>query len=1103
MRITFSGEHRSQFHDSSSFGDALVFGSFTIKEAFTLEKFRVAETADVSFAAETAWVESTLLPGLYPTSTSSPERRARYFTIRKESGVTVTYKIDDTTYNAITPNISEVTVTGSDPRTWGDQIPGSFSVFPGDWTGTRSELLEQLTARLSNSVVDGKSDASMLPIIALDKDWEPSDELKKIGVVRASSVDPGGNISIARTDPLPPAKGIEDVLAEWPDVELYPVPDHGHDGTESPYWRWAVRKRIVSDHCFSPKEGSLEISSIKATNTFTEALAYTNDKQSEWSYADVGGMVNLGLTGPWMAVKATGHSIPEGISAQTYLRSRALTENANNSRLAIDATVNFTKAGLRGTPGMLVYIRLNNRVVQVPIGEIASHYDSEKGWSTTSPVVIETDSIDLTDPPVPPPSQDIQFVFYGDNFQIPTNNYLGTDYSWSVFVDDQPAGIFEGTSDYDSEGILVNGGSAGEHVVTIKPVDGVYTDWWATAFGFYNNENGANSLANKAKLVQVYSDPDQGHLASTTAGYANGFKAYQFIDCVNLLRAPDETIYTNTLSSRSRVSQFEGCINLQTSPKEAPYRDASDGGPDDRTRQYARCYSLTEPAEVPQPLTAMIYAERGTRQEQYVDCTGIQTAPGDPKNVTYTYIGDSFKRGQFQGCTSLTTVGDEWTPGSYVFIGDYFRVDQFAGCTSLLAAAKESIPESVQTEDTSDAGSLGKTRWLRMRQYAGCTSLVTASEEATPTNMLVLPGGFRVSMYQDCQSLSFAPAERLPEDLVTIEDGFRNSMFEGCWSLTTAADEYIPDTVEDIVGGRDRQYKDCWSLTSAGEEADAIAATGAFSRIYQYSSCFALTATPNEKMSDTVTTLPENFRNSQWYNCISLTTLGAEAMSPNITAVPDWFRIYQFDSCGPMVTIATEAPLPANIVIGDGYRGNMYSNSGLLDAGVEHAIPGDLIAGIGYRGYMFKRCYNLQLPQVEATPVGKTTFKDQFREEEYSFSTITKAAVEAELDLSDITLEEVPTYRYKEYLYAELLEAPASDVIEVSTRHPEPLTRDIEGRSFDRYLQFAGTQCTGQPGEKATYHDGIGVWNMEAGEHGVSDYVYELNTQDPNYPFTN
>jgi hypothetical protein len=1101
MRVTFTGEHRSNFNVNS--GDAPVFGSFIVKEGLLKNKFIIGETADVSFVAETAWVESTLLPGLYPRVSGVGDRRARYFTVRKEAGDTVTLKIDETSYSPITPDLSAVTVTGSDPRTWAPVIPGSRTVELGDWVGTRSDLLAQASARLSNAAIPGKSWESDLPIIALDPTWEPSDALKKIGVVRADTVDPGGNISIARTDPLPPAQAIEDILATWPDVELYPVQEHGYDGSESPYWRWTVRKRVVSDHLFSPKDGSLEVSAIKASNVFTETMAYTSDKQSEWSFGGVNLLTKPGLTGPWMGIKTESVSIPEGATPHIYLQSKALTGNLNTNRLTIDATVNFTKAGLIGTPGMLVYIRLNNRVVQVPIGEIASHYDSETGWSTTSPVTIDTDSVDLADPPAPPPSQDIQFVFYGDSFKIPTNNYLNTDYSWSVFVDEQPVGIYEGTSDYSSEGITVNAGSSGEHVVTIKPLDGLYTDWWAKAFGFYNNTDGANSLENKAKLVQVYSDPDEGHLASTTAGYANGFKAYQFIDCVNLLRAPDETLYTDTLSSQSRVSQFEGCINLQTAPKEAPYREDSDGGPDDRTRQYARCYSLTEPAEVPQPLTAMIYAERGTRQEQYVDCTGIQTAPGDPKNVTYTYIGDSFKRGQFQGCTSLTTVGDEWTPGSYVFIGDYFRVDQFAGCTSLLAAAKESIPESVQTEDTSDAGSLGKTRWLRMRQYAGCTSLVTASEEATPTNMLVLPGGFRVSMYQDCQSLSFAPAERLPEDLVTIEDGFRNSMFEGCWSLTTAADEYIPDTVEDIVGGRDRQYKDCWSLTSAGEEADAIAATGAFSRIYQYSSCFALTATPNEKMSDTVTTLPENFRNSQWYNCISLTTLGAEAMSPNITAVPDWFRIYQFDSCGPMVTIATEAPLPANIVIGDGYRGNMYSNSGLLDAGVEHAIPGDLIAGIGYRGYMFKRCYNLQLPQVEATPVGKTTFKDQFREEEYSFSTITKAAVEAELDLSDITLEEVPTYRYKEYLYAELLEAPASDVIEVSTRHPEPLTRDIEGRSFDRYLQFAGTQCTGQPGEKATYHDGIGVWNMEAGEHGVSDYVYELNTQDPNYPFTN
>lgn len=1111
MKLTFLGEHRTQLTNPSVEGAVAVLGAFEVNEALIKEVWRESSTAEVSFVADSAWIQNCALPGYKSTAYQAPERRVRYFTMRGRNGRVKTWLAQSFKIKGIGEGLSKVTVYGADPRAWLESMPSSADVFPEDWTGPRSDLLRTATTRCSNTQPSGISPWQRLPITQLKSEWRPTEEQSKIGLVQLEEADLGGMITVPSPDPLPILPTVEAILAEWDDVELYPVEVPHGDGTASPWWQWAIRKRVISDLVFSEKNGSLSINQIETDNTVTETMAYKADDPFTFSYGRGEDPAYPDLRGPWFGAKPESFSIPENITDKTFLRGRALTGNLNNKRVAIDSTINFANAGQEPTPGMSVLLRIEDRTARVPLGEIVTHYSATDGWKQTSAVFIENQSIDLFDPPTDHSVQGpIQFIVQGSSFAVPTNYGWSVPYAWAIDVDGEPYGSFSGVSSETSWGCELDFGFDGEHHITLRPLDGQYSPGWGAAFSFWDLEDGAGSLENKAKLLRVLSDPDIAHNAEY------GFRDRQFYDCINLVQIVPEKDDSNTFflwPARVRAQQYEGCSSLTDLPDE--YWAGNTAGDNFRYRQYARCSSVTTAAkEYGKELRSIDY---GFRESQYSFCINLTTASEESLSPEATDVYDYFRTAQYIGCELLEAPADEYFPESIAQIGVYFRSSQYAYCASLRNAADEVMSKEL----------LRVWEYFRDSQYLNCWSLETAGREAAPGVTAQIHDGYRRSQYEGCGSLmeagaeapitldgSLIPDENDPDSTETrgtVGGFYRMAQYKNCWNLEASArEEPIVNALQ--LGGQYRaeQYYGCSGITTIGGEAeetaekyfddfrayqyygcasvkelpaevlsnDTLIITNGY-RTYQYALCHSAEVAAVEAMHDAVEDIGTNFRNSMYYGCSSLKTPAEELLPAGITAIPNYFRIYQYNETPLLEEIATEK-LPDTVrTIGDGYRNNMYSYSGVQNAGgTAVEAPMDFVETVGsyFRFEQFNGAARMVHPLVESFSLLVGKIANKMRAGQYSnCPELLDSGIEADTapdqiinEIGNPQLDIGEGYRENQFRDSPKVR-PTEQSLEIGTRIKKYLSGlDVV---FVRRSQFFGTRATDIPPIGAWYKD--------------------------------
>lgn len=1093
MRITFLGEHRYVYEVPSTEGDASILGSFEATEALHSRKWAAPNSFTATFTAPTSWVNTVLLPGRNPMGTIAPDRRARYFTIRKENGQITTMLIENYTIKKVSETDSKVEIVGADPRVLASRIPTTDALHtPTEWTGTRSELMRQVTDRLSNARIANKLPYSWVPITTLDYYWTPTDEQKRQGFVKLGESDPGGNITVAAPDPLPVDETLEDILAEWSDSELYPLETPGADATASPWWRWVIRKRVHSDYVFSEYNGTLVVNSIKGSNTYTETMAYQSDSKREFSFGNGHTPSNENLRGMWMAVKAEGHSIPEGVSAATYLRGRALTGNINNRRLEIDATVNFSKAGIEPVPGMTVLMRIDDRIVRVPLGEIVSHYSAEEGWTTTSAVFIDTDNIDLWDD-TPPPVLDapyIQIIVNGSNFSVPTNQWHGQNiaYNWNVKVDGRGVGNYSGFSAYDSPGIPLNLGGAGEHLIRIEPSDGQYDKGWADPFGFNRGEEGACNQANKDKLIKVITDDLFGHF---------GWLIGQFANCRNLTQTVPEGDWIKQGYITNSAYQYYGCESLLEAPDEfVPNSIPEDFSyalfDDHNAYKYANCYSLKVTAKESLP-------------------EGLEVIP------------NNFRQGEYFGCYNLEEMSPEVMPNSVKHIQDNYRRDRVVGAYLIKTAPSEVMGSKVET--------IGNR--FRYSIYSG-TSIESAASEAMADSVVSVGDYFRGYMYSSCSKITSAGSEKISSNLKDIGAYFRSNQFAYCSELTRAASEAMASFENCGFGLRSYQYAYCPALTDAASEVlpDGVVTLGDCYREYMYAYCTSLKKAPAEAAPDTIMDLGNGYRNSMFFECTSLEDAAAEVLPANITDINHNYRVYQYSRCSNLKNPAKEILHATVVTLGIYYRANQYSYSGIINAN-DSLVEEDLsnirdftvpaktgqqsdeewytYRGEYYRFEQFRGCANLKYPLKENGVLSVTLVPNSFRGYMYAECTsLLRSSIENIIDIHITIVDDTTAtmscgtnYRLGQYEDCTNLDQRGVHTLEYSTRGrilPLMGNREVRPPSGWRGGQYRGTKCKNNYTECIRFLDGAdALWRSgkEATIGDVPDSFY--SPYDPNY----
>lgn len=922
MKITFLGETRKYFSSPSAEGDAPILGNFEVKEILYRQYWQEAAVTTVTFVAPTSWVTQNLFPGRNPANTGVGYRRARYFNFRKENNKLSTMKIDDFKAESIGDGKSALTVVGSDPRSWIKTMSTASNWPVAEMETTRLTCLNNVINKLSNVDLYGMRTEQRLPIVPFSETWVPTTAQQAEGFVRADTIAPGGDIPISIEDPLPIENSIKEIFSNWPNVEIVPIEEFGWDGTISPFWRWGIRRRLSANYLFTEANGSLTVNSFAGTYNKTETLAYDNNDHSVSQYARGDSFSRANLSGPWAGISFESVTVPKTtLDAKKFLRIKAGTSTLDTYRMAIDATVNFTKAKVTPVIGMKINARVGTDIYTTTVDELVSHFSNETGWSSSAPVFFNIDSIDITDPIT---NNDIQFVVRGSTagFYVPVNSPTNSNYDLRIYLDGKLTGTYSGMSSATEPGIYLDTVTNTDQIVTIQPADGRYTAGWARAFGFNDLLTGSNALtqANRNKVTRVISDPDSAHVLTDT-NYGDYFRAYQWKLCT-LLTAPlpeEDRTTAMTVGNYFRAYEYMGA-------------------------------GVTSPAAEKIPNGTIAVGDSFRRAQYYqskVTGASVESLPSTVKTV-----GEFFRSWQYS--QSLVTVAAaEVTPG-VTAIGGYFRYYSYDSCTKLVTAATESSPQT-------DNGRSG-IRW-RANQYSNCPLLTkAAATESNPYS--IIEDNYRYQQYFNCVKLTTIPEENV--SATSIGNGFRWNQYSGCSSLSTAVNEVIGSSVQ-LIGDYFRAglYNNTIVSSIVPEQLPStVRSVGNSFRSSQWSGTKITAGTP-EVFPEGINSIGSNFRQNQYSGCTLMTTCYPEVMASTVTSWtagvnPSGFRIGQFQSTGILLP-AAEAVL--NIPdIGYQFRKWQYASSKVTRPAAEVNMPAVTRIWEEFRYGQYQNCKDLRNP---------------------------------------------------------------------------------------------------------------------------------------------
>lgn len=1093
--ILFLGESRRLFAIPSTEGNSQILGSFEVQEILDVEKWQQAEEVTITFTAPTDWVQNNLFPGRNPAVNNVLYRRARYFTFRKKDGQFATMVLD--TFEAVQDDGDnyKVTVVGKDPRVWGETMTSALGVSTANWKMTRLDTAIQLSNRLSNTQIQGMQSWQKLPITPLAASWTPTAAQTALGFRNATSIAPGGIVEIGSPDPLPIHDAIDDLFANWQNVELYPLASPGADSTDSPWWRWALRTRTRSMNVFSEKDGTLKINRHSGTYRQTETAVYNSSDRSKMVYAADTMIARQPLSGPWAGIKVQSESVPQDANATSFLRSKALTATYQNSRMVMDATIDFTNSDITPTVGMTANVRIGSIVYQTSVDEIVNSYSSETGWTSTSPIFVSIDSIDLYNPIV---SDDIEFIVRSTTtqFYIPVNSPTAAAYNFRVYVDGKSVGVYSGMSSATEPGIPVTVTANVDAVINIQPADGRYTYGWARAFGFSATISGTDvqSAANRARVSRITTDPDKAHMEAIDS-YGDNFRAYQWRSCNLMTSLPAEEIQLSVkvIGDNFRREQLFA-TGLAAIPNEVLPPALTSIGNNFRYGQYEAVLLASSAGLEAMPSTVTTLGF-GFRQRQYYGARITSIAPEVLPNVTT--VGSSFRLQQYAFSyiaagtaeinPAVTDHGTYWRASQYESsrittaspesspmaprTQNNWRDSQYKNCTLLKAAAIESNSPSVVDD------------YARQYQYYGCIAITAAAAEYDSFNPSIIGGLFRAYQYQNCTILKTASLEKTGTTAISIGGAFRYAMYQNT-IVSTIVPEVIPATVR-TIGGTFRASQ--WAGTSITESTpevltDILSSIGSDFRSSQYSGCSKLVTIYPEVMPSTMNVAGglNSYRNAQFANtavlipaaeaAVNVPTIGiqfrqyqylnskvtrpaAEANNPAVRVIWQDFRLGQYQGCVDLrnpAGLAEGSFAPdCTLVVGGSpgftrgnFRAQQFQSSGIDVALIETPLQVSGSASSGNSSYtriaQYKSCLNLLLPAIEA---------DNPQETSYSGA----------------------GYRDTQYSGCINLDPSSLNSIEIVSRAWSSWTAGY------RYAQFSSTKAQNVAGKKAKYKDGTEV----------------------------
>lgn len=240
-----------------------------------------------------------------PQSSNFQWRRARYAKIHDGNLQGRTWLTQGGSIEQLGGGMARVTLNLKSAMAWIKSYPSRNKTDGKDLVGTRTQLLQQVTASLSAGVPADGEPFKGLPIMPLDPNWAPYYNAAGGGYQAASQIDDKSILTIPAPYPLSIEDSLYEIMKGWNSgLGSYGLTLWEDTQAPAPMWHWAIWKRQPSSRMLTWAE--IALYDLEFSNEFTDVLTYNEDNQLEHRYLGGATIANPNHNGAWLGVEFQG-----------------------------------------------------------------------------------------------------------------------------------------------------------------------------------------------------------------------------------------------------------------------------------------------------------------------------------------------------------------------------------------------------------------------------------------------------------------------------------------------------------------------------------------------------------------------------------------------------------------------------------------------------------------------------------------------------------------------------------------------------------------------------------------------------------------------------
>lgn len=764
----------------------------------------------------------------------------RWVALQMPMNTTEFYKVSGMTVESFGSSDSQnVTITGTDPRSWLYETMGADTSSNPTITGTPRTVIKKILGRCSK---DSKQ-------FGVPSGWDVP--IRNATDDTISKALPTAPITIRNYDPDCPGKTADEFFSLFPDFSAVLKPIDGE-------WQWYVIKRpsgVNGKKIFSQESGTAVIKSVSRNYAPSDAIAIARDRLGTYDSSPIFSAPR----GVWRMVKSfdvdTNGLSPDDATALCASYAKQLSRNTPYGH--VQAMLDYTRFISSANVGEMAALRIGAAAYDIPVNEIAYGFNQDSGWLSKafvdSDLMIQAGDAEHHDNYkgiiVRLGSADNSQWFW-ENVNIGLNLFEYDPVHYYATTEDGNRIIYSGAAygDYttvyeEKANWLIAQGLATKVKDSTTSGNGALYETSLKYTIFCNGQEIFNGKLRFSRNTEFRDECTKWHRVGIQ-GEAGGFTERTNKLCIYPSDyEPDDyngwavplclSIFSSYAVSGEYPSDFYISEIIQCKPSWFITNDMRTSGNLNGYKMVDR-FNAGGKIEIGNPFGANMFAYNGRLsmigESKEYPCTihqdfmsafpdGIQnmgdgfmthafegmhltTGVVNPIPKSATSFGIDFMRNMYQGTSIQSVDGMIESNLSGITMNTLpngFRHSQFDGA-DMPSAINETMPDSIT--------SIGND--FRKSQYASSTISKTAVE-TLPSKLVSIGNSFRARQFWQCQTLSDAGTEAaLPSTVTKIGSYYSDEKFSACGVLSTVQIEKVPPR-KDIPGMTDfrrHEYRD-------------------------------------------------------------------------------------------------------------------------------------------------------------------------------------------------------------------------------------------------------------------------------------------------------